>query len=152
MRAESKSPFVFRHWYFDDRVVAFIIKNDTLESMNQFADWIVETLKNWKPEKPLLIAYEISSAGMLVTPHNRKRAMDIYDAVPTEGIQGRTAIIIANTPFGRFMKVFANKAMRIQNPDMERKFFTSLEAAVAWLNEFTAREEAKPPRQILTIE
>lgn len=134
MKIETKSLNVLCHWYHDERVVAFILKNTERHSVDTFADWIIETLTTWPTEKPLLIVYDISASGF--TPYTRRRAIDVHVAVPTENIRGRTAIVFPNTSLGRFMKIFANKMMQVQNPHMERRFFTHLDQAVTWTNEF----------------
>lgn len=134
IKTETKTPDVIRQWYFDERVVVFSFKKNDKETIDVYADWVIETLRAWQPTKPLLIAYDGSAA--MITPHLRKRAVEIYVAVPTEGIQGRTAIILPNSSIGQFMQVFANRMMRVQNPHMQRRFFVKMEEAVLWLNQF----------------
>jgi hypothetical protein len=132
-RIETRTPDVVREWYFDERVVVFVIKNSDRETVNRFADWIIETVAPWPPDKPLLIAYHVEAS--IFTPHARQRTLDIYAAIPPD-IHGRTALVLPNSPFGNFMKIFANKLMRVTNPRMERRFFVSLDDAIAWLNAY----------------
>ncbi|MCL4879337.1 MAG: hypothetical protein KJ064_21950 [Anaerolineae bacterium] len=133
MKTETRTLDVLRQWFFEERVVAFTLKNSSRENIDRFADWIIETLENWPVEKPLLIAYDLSTT--IFTPQARKRALEVYEAVPTT-VQGRTAIVFPKNALGNFMKIFANKSMRVQNPRMERRFFVNLDEAAAWLNEF----------------
>ncbi len=132
MKTEVRNSEVIRQWFFDEQIVAFVLHSNDKLSVDLYADWIIETVQNWPPEKPLLVAYDLKSA--VFTPQARKRAMDVYEAVPTY-VQGRTAIIFPPGPLGNFLKIFANKAMRVQNPRMKRQFFVSLDEALLWLQE-----------------
>ncbi|MBZ0308284.1 MAG: hypothetical protein K8I82_19625 [Anaerolineae bacterium] len=132
MKTEVKNMEVIRQWFFDEHIVAFVLQSNERFNIDLYADWLIETLQAWPAEKPLLIAYDLKS--VVFTPHARKRAIDVYDAVPT-CLRGRTAIIFPPGPVGNFLKIFANKAMRVQNPRMKRQFFVNLDEALLWLQE-----------------
>lgn len=48
-RIETRTPDVVREWYFEERVVVFVIKNSDRETVDRFADWIIETVTPWPP-------------------------------------------------------------------------------------------------------
>jgi hypothetical protein len=133
VETETKSDHVFRHWYENRQIVIFEAQEFSRQSMDTFADWVIETVTLWDHSKPLLIGYNLSKISVL-TPHMIQRSMEIYHAIPTKEIIGRTAIITARTRFGMFVTNFAERMMKVQNPNMLRKFFTDQQKALEWLS------------------
>jgi hypothetical protein len=144
METETKATYVFRHWHENRQIVIFAAQLFTRQTMDVLADWVIETVSGWDRGSPLMIGYDVSNLTLL-TPHMIQRSMDIYHAVPIEGIIGRTAIIVGHTRLGMFVTNFAERIMKVQNPSMLRQFFTDQQKAVDWLSSELATLKPEMP-------
>jgi len=124
------TPHALCDWYAQEQVVAFTLTDNHPAHIDGLVDYVLEMLRTWNPEKPLLIMYDLSQISM--TPYGQQRAIEVYDAVPLT-LVGRTALLLPYSSFGTRMISFASFFMPVQNRNMKRRFFRQREEALRWL-------------------
>lgn len=136
-----------REWLMDETdlaPIAVIIGTGQMERavIDEWADLVIETILTWPPERrPISLLLDLTSDTQGFTPYARKRAEEVYDAVPAGGIVYGAIVIragIINSIISLFVRRHQSKAGEIYE-----RVFTALDDALAWL-----RAQQQNPRAL----
>jgi hypothetical protein len=127
---EYVAPGLTRQWLCDRKIILFIFKDVSHETVDACANGIIETIEKWPPEIPYLCAYNLCFPEASLTPYFRDRLKEVMERYRDRA--GRTAIVIQRTFITNLAQFFLNT----QKPGIRvRRIFFSLDEGVAWLKE-----------------
>lgn len=119
-------------WLHDRQIIACRIETSRTTSIDALYDFLLNTIENWSPDKPVLILYEPSDGKTMITPHIRRRMAQLGASHPQRS--GRVAVVIANnTALSHAVRLFIMMARGKQA--RIKRLFTTREEAVRWLLE-----------------
>lgn len=128
---EYLTPTLIRYWLFDGRVVVFKPIGTTRETVDAWFQVATETAQHWPSDRLYLELHDMRQTT--VTPYSRQKAGELVKFLSSK--QGRAAIVIANTRLGEIMRFIVDRVMSRTRQTIQRRTFTSMEAAITWLFE-----------------
>lgn len=127
------SPDVQIEWYHNKRIIAFVLKSNKRDAIDQWANAAIEIVTVWPPNQPYLAIYDVSGVAML-TPYGRDRADDIDRAAGHT--TGAYTVLLPSTSFTKVFKTSVKRSLQKRNPKHELAIFTDKSEAMLWLEGF----------------
>lgn len=131
---EQLSPYVYRKWVDDRKIVIYKVLNATRRSVDAWADGILETYNTWDTTQPYLAIYDMT-AVLTMTPYARIRIHELVETAKSKQIKGRYGIVITNFMISNIIRLFVRRELDRQNSDFVREFFSDQDAALEWLRQ-----------------
>lgn len=123
---------VVREWLHDRQIVIYTVQDTARETVDAWADAILELMQRWPKNKPYLAIYDVSNV-IALTPYARKRTEAIAKIAATLDLDGHYAVVLKNNIFSLILKLFIQRDLSSQNHTFERQVFMSREQAIEWL-------------------
>ncbi len=119
-----------RQQYDEGRIVVYTLETTRRETIDQWAEIVIERLKQWPAQKPYLVVHDASR--IFLTPHLRMRSQEIAQT-PRADVKGAYAVVLPSSVVGQLMKIFINRKLAANQTGRLSSVFTSLEDALNWL-------------------
>ncbi len=144
-KSEEVQPGIFVEWYSQGRIVGYRITTVTLRNVDQWAEIVLKTLREWDPGKPYLALHDLSTSGVAlqyasvvnfdflnigITPAQKLVAEDAFNQHPM--FRARVAVNFNLSFSGRMGKVLTSTLLD-SHPSIGYKTFYNRDKALAWL-------------------
>ena len=121
-----------RQLYDNGQIVVYTLETTRRETIDTWAEIVIDRLKKWPEGKPYLVIHDASR--IFLTPHLRIRSQEIAET-PREDVQGAYAVVLPSSVVGQLMKLFVRRKLAANKTGRQANVFTSLEEALIWLRE-----------------
>ncbi len=137
-----------RQWIDDNQIVIIITVGDmTHAGIDAWADLLVDTVRGWPPDRPILILHDLSHPNQGFTSYARERAADLYTALPSD--REVYHALVVNVSFVRAMINFFLRRRRSSMGKLHERMFTSNREALRWLRHvlsYDPKDDTQPVR------
>ena len=130
---EKLSEKVYRTRLENDRIIVYKVLDSSRQSVDAWADGILDLYKDWDPENLYLAVYDLS-AVVALSPYARKRTREIVDS--SMHLQGRYGVVLSNSLVSFAINLFVRRELDRTNRNFIREFFATREEAIEWLKQW----------------
>ncbi|MCU0495752.1 MAG: hypothetical protein MUF87_00210 [Anaerolineae bacterium] len=124
---------ITREWNDDHSIVIVATQGDMARgAIDTWADVLIETIKVWDTDKPILVLHDLSHRNQGLSQYSRQRAEELYNYIPVDK-PTYAAIVISDGLVSRLISIFF--VMRWRGNHIHERIFTNRKEALAWLNE-----------------
>lgn len=121
-----------RQQYDDGQITVYILETTRRDTIDKWAEIVIDCLRNWPAEKPYLVIHDASQ--IFLTPHLRMHSQKIAE-MPRPDVEGAYAVVLPSSVVGQLMKIFINRKLATNQTGRRASVFTSLEDALSWLRQ-----------------
>jgi hypothetical protein len=123
---------VTRSWLHNRQVVVFALENQHQKTLDACTDAVLQTAEKWPADRPFLVMYDITGAGIRASTSVRQSIEIISEKVR---VKGRVAAVVPRNPLSQLMRLFMSRPPGPQETALHHFIFYDRESALEWLLE-----------------
>jgi hypothetical protein len=125
---QTLRPGISVQWLHNREIIAMSTEDSQRDSVDCWCDHIMERIREWPSDKPVLVMVDLSSPRVVPTPYTRSRAKDI--AHVRSDLKMYAAMVVKRSFMMQLVMPFTRRPMTSYS---QIRMFFSRDEALTWL-------------------